>query len=261
MSVLRNQREFKEKHQAEHKRGITSKLREIFCQQCYLTPRTTISETFRNFWIWISEDCYVITFTSISIVTLKVFISIYKSELPTGNYVNYRIASYVYKLLGSLTYSRDPFDKLWVYYLINFAPRVNYFKDPVERRTFKELQRTICLDRIGISLNLRQQFEDYYNEYILQEENLNNMNEDQIKTLLTTLLGPDGLDIKKAGKDRKELSIVKVEPFYGKETEDPYEWLEAFEQAALANQWTRGRRVEIAQGYLRDAARNWYISK
>ena len=260
MSVLRKQREFKEKHQTEHERDITPKLRGIFCQQCYPTSRTNIPETFKNFWTWITEYCYAITYTSISVVTLKVFISIYESELPTGNYVNYRIASYAYKLLGSLTYSRDPFDELWVYYLINLTPRVNYFKEPVEKRTFKELQRTICLEGIGIPLNLKQQFEDYYNEYILQEENLNNMDEDQIKTLLTTLLGPDGLDIKKAGTDRKELSIVKVEPFYGKETEDPYEWLEAFEQAALANQWTRGRRVEIAPGYLRDAARDWYIS-
>src|SRR5256714_9294175 len=254
MNVLRNQREFKEKYQAEYERGITSKLRGIFCQQCYPTPRTTIPETFRNFWTWISEDCYTITFTSISIVTLKVFISIYESELLTGNYVNYRIASYAYKLLGSLTYSRDPFDELWVYYLINLISRVNYFKDPVEKRIFKELQCTICLDRIGISLNLKQQFEDYYNEYILQEENLNNMNEDQLKTLLTTLLGPDGLDIKKAEIDQKELSIVKVESFYGKETEDPYKWLEAFKQAALANQWTRNRQVEIAFEYFRDAA-------
>ena len=49
------------------------------------------------------------------------------------------------------------------------------------------------------------------------------MDKNQLKNLLTALLGPDGLDIKKMGTDQKELSIVKVEPFYGKETEDPYE--------------------------------------
>ena len=79
------------------------------------------------------------------------------------------------------------------------------------------------------------------------------MNENQLKTLLTTLLGPDRLDIKKVRIDQKELSIVKVKPFYEKKTEDSYEWLEAFEQAALANQWTRNRQVEIALGYFRDA--------
>ena len=107
---------------------------------------------------------------------------------------------------------------------------------------------------------MKQQFEDYYNEYILQEENLNNMNRDQLKTLLTTLLGLDGLDIKKARIDWKELSIVKVKPFHEKETEDPYKWSEAFEQAALANQWTRNRQVEIALEYFRDVAWDWYLS-
>src|SRR5437764_14428476 len=72
MSVLRNQREFKERHQAEHEQGITSKLRGIFCQQCYPIHGTTIPETFGNFWTRISEDCYTITYTPISVVTLKV---------------------------------------------------------------------------------------------------------------------------------------------------------------------------------------------
>ena len=255
MSVLRNQREFKERHQAEHERGITPKLRGIFCQECYPIHGTTIPETFGNFWTWISEDCCAITYTSVSVVTFKVFISIYETEIPTDNYVNYRIASYAYKLLGSLTYSRDPLDELWVHYLINLAPRVNYFKEPVEKRIFKELQRTICLDGIGIPAPLRQQFETYYNEYILIKENPSNMDQEQITTLLTTLLGPDGLNL--GGNNRpKETSIVKVDPFYGKEDEDPYEWLEAFEQAAMANQWSKPRRVEIAPGYFKDAARD-----
>ena len=60
---------------------------------------------------------------------------------------------------------------------------------------------------------MKQQFEDYYNEYILQEENLNNMNENQLKTLLTTLLGPDGLDIKKAEIDWKNFLLLKLNLF------------------------------------------------
>src|SRR5213082_2743606 len=275
MSVLRNQREFKERHQAEHEQGITPILRGIFCQQCYPIHGTTISETFGNFWTWISEDCYAITYTPITVVTLKVFISIYETEVPTGNYVNYRIASYAYKLLGSLTYSRDPFDELWVYYLINIAPRVNYFKEPVEKRTFKELQRTICLDGVGIPIHLKQPFEDYYNEFILPEsvedepldinpflleENPDYMDPDQLKRFLKELLGPDGLNLKTDGVDKRELSIVKVDPFHGREDEDPYEWMEAFEQAAMANKWTPFRCVEIAPGYFKEAARDWYLS-
>jgi len=36
--------------------------------------------------------------------------------------------------------------------------------------------------------------------------------------------------------------------------------MEAFEQAAMANQWTPYRCVEIAPGYFKEAARDWYLS-
>ena len=54
------------------------------------------------------------------------------------------------------------------------------------------------------------------------------MDAEQLKNLLKTLLGPDSLDLKKNGNDWRELSIVKIEPFYGREDEDPYEWMKAF---------------------------------
>src|SRR5436305_15295461 len=110
MSVLRKQREFKDKHQTELERDMTPKLRGIFCQQCYPTSRTNIPETFKNFWTWITEYCYAITYTSISVVTLQVFISIYEFELPTVIYAHCRIAVYASKLLVSLTDPRDLFD-------------------------------------------------------------------------------------------------------------------------------------------------------
>src|SRR5437764_2451956 len=36
--------------------------------------------------------------------------------------------------------------------------------------------------------------------------------------------------------------------------------MEAFEQAAMANKWTPFRCVEIAPGYFKEAARDWYLS-
>ena len=56
----------------------------------------------------------------------------------------------------------------------------------------------------------------------------------------------------------KELNIIKVEPFHGKEEEDPTEWVDMFEKAALANNWKDGRKVEIASGYLFRAVAYWY---
>ena len=63
------------------------------------------------------------------------------------------------------------------------------------------------------------------------------------------------------GPHARELSLVKVEPFSGKEEEDPHEWMEALEQAAAANQWPDARLVDIALGYLKGAARDWYVAK
>ena len=51
---------------------------------------------------------------------------------------------------------------------------------------------------------------------------------------------------------------VKIDPFYRRDDEDPYEWIDNFEAAATANQWPDNRKIEIATGYLRDAARDWY---
>jgi hypothetical protein len=53
-------------------------------------------------------------------------------------------------------------------------------------------------------------------------------------------------------------SIVKVDPFYGKDSEDAQEWIEMFLRAKEANGWPDNRRVAIAAGMLREEAADWY---
>ena len=56
----------------------------------------------------------------------------------------------------------------------------------------------------------------------------------------------------------RELSIVKVADFWGKDEEDPYEWIDQFSHAANANQWQEaGWLIDIAKGYLKGAAADW----
>ena len=162
MSVFQNQRELKERHQEEHRLGLIPKFRATFYQQCYPPPETT-PETFANFWTWISNYCYARTYTAVSVVSLNTFVLIYKAEVPENNYVSYKVANYAYKLLGSLTYTSDPLDELWIYLLINLAPRTNYFCEPVDDLVFQELRQTICINYLGIPLTLRQEFENFYN--------------------------------------------------------------------------------------------------
>src|ERR1043166_6574876 len=61
-----------------------------------------------------------------------------------------------------------------------------------------------------------------------------------------------------ANQNRTGTKIVEVPTFHGRDDEDPYEWCRTFEQAHAANGWPDGRKVALAAGHLRVAARDWY---
>ncbi|CAG8838397.1 23995_t:CDS:1, partial [Racocetra persica] len=54
--------------------------------------------------------------------------------------------------------------------------------------------------------------------------------------------------------EQKELNLIVIRKFHGREDEVPIEWLEAFEHAAATNNWNNERRITIAAGYLSDLA-------
>ena len=54
--------------------------------------------------------------------------------------------------------------------------------------------------------------------------------------------------------------MVKVDPFRGNENEDPHEWIELFNHTAIANNWPANRKIQIAAGFLKDAALDWYTA-
>jgi len=98
-----------------------------------------------------------------------------------------------------------------------------------------------------------------------QAAGVNNL---QMQAILQAIFGPNGQNIIALTQQiqaqqqpaPRELTLVEVEPFYGKDEEDPHEWIELFNQAATANQWQDNRKVAIAAGLLRDAAHDWYVN-
>ena len=52
--------------------------------------------------------------------------------------------------------------------------------------------------------------------------------------------------------------MVKPAKFSGKEDEDPQEWIEEFNRAAITNNWTGLRKLQIVGGYLQGMAAIWY---
>jgi len=93
------------------------------------------------------------------------------------------------------------------------------------------------------------------------------MNQNQLQTVMEGIFGIAGANItglttqlqNAAGANQpRELTLVKVDPFYGRDDEDPHEWIDLFNQAAVANRWAAGRKMAIAAGYLKEAAHDWY---
>jgi len=51
---------------------------------------------------------------------------------------------------------------------------------------------------------------------------------------------------------------MKINFFTGDGTQDPVEWLEEFERAAIANNWTAARQLALAPAYLKEIASAWF---
>ena len=77
-------------------------------------------------------------------------------------------------------------------------------------------------------------------------------NTDAVRNGLHAIFGTHGKNI------RVEINVIKVDFFYGKTTEDPVSWLSAFNRAVITNRWANERRVDIASGYLREEAAEWF---
>ena len=100
---------------------------------------------------------------------------------------------------------------------------------------------------------------------------LQNMNQDQLRAVLTQVLGQNGLNINHtyqqmtqalAGNQARELSLVKISDFYGKDNEDPHEWIDQFDRAAAANRWNdNARKLVIAASYMKGAAAAWITTE
>ena len=54
----------------------------------------------------------------------------------------------------------------------------------------------------------------------------------------------------------RESNVAKIDPFYGNE-QDPISWLEEFEKACTANNYTDNRKLQVVQAHLKSTAATW----
>ena len=58
----------------------------------------------------------------------------------------------------------------------------------------------------------------------------------------------------------QEALVVKIEPFYG-DKQGPITWIEEFEKAATANNYTNDRKLQIVQAHLKGTAAIWLYER
>ena len=89
------------------------------------------------------------------------------------------------------------------------------------------------------------------------------MNKDQLRELLEGLttsfaeVANTIANTKKEPEDRRELTHMKVNPFHGRDDEDPIEWLDLINRAFEANNILGTRRLAVASAHLSGLAALW----
>ncbi|CAB4426493.1 unnamed protein product [Rhizophagus irregularis] len=181
-----------------------------------------------------------------------------------------------------------------VYYFLNFTFRTNYFNNPVT----PELINTFNADLATANNYPLSNYQAPPNNPLLNNPPVNqnnnaNMNEDQMKEIMKLVWGADATTpanprnvgdllqntlnnntntittalqnnlnainaLTVANQNRTTSKVVDVPFFYGRDDEDPYEWCRLFEAAFAANGWPDNRKVALAAGFLKEAARDWY---
>ncbi|CAB4405682.1 unnamed protein product [Rhizophagus irregularis] len=213
------------------------------CQTCYPSP-LVLPPTFQNFWNWISNYFFATNYTSYTIKALPVFCQAF--QLDNNRIKGAQVLTLSRDLLFSIRYHQrpDPIRNL-VFFFLNLTHRTNYFNNPVTPQLVTQLNTDIQAERNNNPNNF------------IDNPPVNNQNmadEGAITNALQTVFGNNASNLLGRGSN-----IAKIDPFYGKEDEDPIEWLAIFEKAAATNGWTTpARKLAIAASYLRGAASDWY---
>jgi hypothetical protein len=275
--LLEQQEDLSTKHLIEHFQNLIPLSVDHSCVICYPQPKVVTVE-FQNFWNWIETYFLADTYTLYSVAALPIFITAFNNDPNTLK--SQQVVDLAIKLLLSISYfvRPEPFTDL-ISFLLNFTSRTNYFQNPVTTDIIQQFNKDLEANHITKTLTFAT-FQNPNPPVLPNQPNTPvTMNQQDFENALGTIFGANGVNITNlttqltnllnaqpqgqqqqpaAQAQPRELSIVKVDPYHGKDDEDPYEWIDNFNQAARANRWADDRKVEIASGYLKEAASDWY---
>jgi len=277
-----NRQQLAAEHQQAHLKSINILKREPYCLRCYpITKRDKTTAEFRRFWDWISELSPGSLYTNYTLTSFEAYLAAFRKDPATGGTLTVTTSRLADNVVSSLLLDCSDDDAIEL--IINITALTEGFASkPTSEQTESVRQRiepktpTTTMTKTDKGKSSGEKAPSVKNEETIitgdgDGDQLMNEGEDTpqastqrlVHEVLMHVLGREGLDIANLlGGNRpqpsKELSLVKIDPFYGKEEEDPFEWIEMFRNAAHANNWQVDRWTSIAAGYLKEAARDWY---
>ena len=213
----------KKSHQRKHHRGKTIDQKQNYCLQCYPVesiPVDNIPDGFNIFWLWISVQYHAKQYTGATIAAFKVL----KDEFNTTTQLNTLVGATT-KIIQSIKFSQitTPFLEL-SFYLHKLFELTNGFKN------------------LPTNTQVTTAYQIFHN---IQPNNMTAITNDEMKAIFDTVFGTDGVDWKNSltaiyteaqatntaltalqgATTNRATKIVEVPYYYGRDTEDPYEWI------------------------------------
>jgi hypothetical protein len=252
-----NRQQLAAKHQQAHLKSINILKREPYCLRCYpITKRDKTTAEFRRFWDWISELNPGNLYTNYTLTSFEAYLTAFRADPATGGTLTVTTSRLADNLVSSLLLDFSDDDAIEL--IINITALTEGFTSkPTSEQTESVKQRiepkTPAITMTKTDNKGKSSGEKAPSvkgeEPIITDDGDQLMNEGEdtpqastqrlVHEVLMHVLGREGLDIANLlGGNRpqqaKELSLVKVDPFYGKEEEDPFEWIEMFRNAAVS---------------------------
>ena len=229
-------------HDQDHINNIENLLQHPSCIHCYplLTPEEVPRE-FNYFFLWIRFHYSAQTFTGYTQTAFNLYLETFDLAVD-----NPQTAQLAISLITSIRYQFDnnpPLILDIVLSFINVTVQTNYFKHLYYLNLNTPLYTPILVNN---NPQNNPQPNQQNNQGIMADQAA-------ITNALQAVFGANGANIRGGG------NVAKIEPFHGRENEDPIEWLSLFNKAAASNNWTTpARKKAVAAAYLRDAASDWF---